>query len=65
MSYIEWSKQIQWLRDKVILPNGNRVSKDGYITKNGFDIDGFNKILYKIWLNTNVKKDGRRYKSTK
>lgn len=65
MKYKDWYEEIEWLKNKVILPNGKRVSKDDYITKNGFDRDGFNKTLYKIWLNTNNKKDGRRYKTTK
>lgn len=63
MSYTDWYQEIEWLKNKVILPNGKRVSKDGYITKDGFDTEGFNKVLYKIWLNTDNKKDGRRYKN--
>ena len=45
-TYKDWFKDIQWLKDKVILPDNKRISKDKYITSNGFDIDGFNKMLF-------------------
>ena len=45
-TYKDWFKDIQWLKDKVILPDNKRISKDEYITSNGFDIDGFNKMLF-------------------
>ena len=45
-TYKDWFKDIQWLKDKVILPNNRSISKDEYITSNGFDIDGFNKMLF-------------------
>ena len=45
-TYKDWFKDIQWLKDKVILPDNKRISKDKYITPNGFDIDGFNKMLF-------------------
>ena len=48
-TYKEWFQAIQWLKDKVILPDGNRISKDDYITSKGFDIDGFNSLLFKIY----------------
>ncbi len=46
-TYKDWFKDIQWLRDKVILPNNISVSKEDYITSKGFDIDGFNELLFK------------------
>lgn len=45
-TYKDWFKDIQWLKDKVILPNNRSISKDEYITSNGFDIDDFNKMLF-------------------
>lgn len=46
MTYSEWFKQIQWLRDKVILPDGTRIDKSFYMTFEGIDIDEFNKMLF-------------------
>lgn len=45
MTYKEFIKQTQFLKDKIILPNGNRISKDKWITNKGFDFDSFNKYL--------------------
>lgn len=62
-TYKDWFKDIVWLKDKVILPNGQTVSKNSFIKEEGFNIDGFNSFLFKTY-NTlyPVKKDGRRYK---
>lgn len=62
-TYKEWFNEIKWLKDKVILPNGERISKSSYVKKDGFDIDSFNKMLFKEYNKQSpVKKDGRRYK---
>lgn len=45
-TYKEWYKEIQWLQNKIILPDGRSISKESFITSNGFDIDGFNKLLF-------------------
>jgi hypothetical protein len=63
--YKDWYDEIVWLKDKVILPKGRVVYKGSCVTKDGFDTEKFNNILRKIWLNTNTKADGRRYKTTK
>lgn len=47
ITYKDWFKDIQWLRNKVILPNNLSVSKTDYITSKGFDIDSFNELLFK------------------
>lgn len=62
MTYQEWFKEIQWLKDKVILPNNHSISKDDYITKDGFDINGFNRMLFKVYNTQYPVSDGRRYK---
>ena len=49
-TYKEWFLDIQWLKDKVILPNNIKVSKSDYITSKGFDIDGFNSLLFKTYI---------------
>lgn len=61
-TYQEWFKKIQWLKDKIILPNNNTISKSDYITKNGFDIDRFNKMLFNTYNILHPVSDGRRYK---
>ena len=48
-SYKEWFKEIQWLKDKVILPDNIYISKSDYITDKGFNIDEFNSLLFKIY----------------
>lgn len=64
MTYKEWYLKIQWLKDKIILPDGNRIDKKSYMTKDGFDINSFNKLLFKEYNKAfPVKKDGRRYKT--
>jgi len=62
MTYQEWFKQIQWLKDKIILPNDQTISKSDYITKDGFDINGFNTMLFKTYNTLHPVKNGRRYK---
>ena len=65
MSYKDWFKQIKWLKDKIILPDGIRISKSEYITPKGFDIDGFNTMLFKTYNTLYPVSDGRRYKKNK
>ena len=48
-TYKEWFLEIKWLKDKVILPDNIRISKEQYITSKGFDIDGFNTMLFNIY----------------
>ena len=62
MNYKDWFKQIKWLKDKVILPNGERISKSSYITPKGFNIDGFNSMLFQEYNKQYPVNDGRRYK---
>ncbi len=62
MTYQEWFEKIQWLKDKVILPNGQTISKSNYITKDGFDINNFNTMLFKTYNTLYPVSDGRRYK---
>lgn len=45
-TYQSWFKKIQWLKDKVILPNNITISKSDYVTDKGFEIDGFNSLLF-------------------
>jgi len=45
MTYSQWIKAIVFLRDKIILPDGTRISKDRWITSKGFNFDKFNKYL--------------------
>jgi len=61
-TYQEWFKEIKWLKDKVILPNNQTISKSDYITKEGFDINGFNTMLFKTYNILHPVSDGRRYK---
>ena len=46
ITYKEWFLEIKWLKDKVILPNGIRISKLDYITPKGFNINDFNTMLF-------------------
>ena len=63
MTYKEWCSKLQWLKDKVILPNGTSLSKADFITKDGFNIESFNELLYSLYEKDNkLKPDGRRYK---
>ncbi len=45
MTYSEFIKSIKFLKDKIILHDGTRISKSIWITSKGFDIDKFNKFL--------------------
>ena len=62
MTYKEWFKKIVWLQDKIILPSNIRISKSNYITKDGFNIDRFNTMLFKTYNTLHPVNDGRRYK---
>ena len=44
------------------LPNDITIEKSTYITKDGFDIDGFNSLLFKTYNTLYPVSDGRRYK---
>lgn len=61
-SYKEWFKEIQWLKDKVILPENISISKSDYITNKGFDIDRFNELLFILYNKQNPVNDGKKYK---
>jgi len=62
MTYQKWFEKIIWLKDKIILPNNNTISKSDYITKDGFDINSFNSMLFKTYNILYPVSDGRRYK---
>jgi len=62
MIYKEWFNKIQWLRDKIILPNHKTISKSNYVTDKGFNIDGFNSLLFQEYNKQYPVNDGRRYK---
>lgn len=62
MSYKDWFKKIIWLKDKIILPNGQKVDKIQFVKKDGFDIDGFNVFLFNTYNKLYPVSDGRRYK---
>ena len=62
ITYKEWFKKIVWLREKVVLPDGKTICKLDYTTKDGFEIDGFNSLLFKLYNKQNPVSDGRRYK---
>jgi hypothetical protein len=61
-TYKEWFKSVKFLKDKIILPGGTTIDKDSWIKKDGFDIDGFNKLLFKVYNEQYPVSDGRRYK---
>jgi len=61
-TYQEWFKKIIWHKDNIILPNSQTISKAEYITKDGFDINGFNTMLFKTYNILHPVSDGRRYK---
>lgn len=60
--YKEWFNKIQWLKDKIILPDNIYISKSDYVTTKGFDIDGFNSLLFQEYNKQHPISDGRRYK---
>ncbi len=61
-TYQEWFKEIKWLKDKIILPNNERISKAAYVTSKGFNIDAFNTMLFNTYNKQHPVSDGRRYK---
>jgi hypothetical protein len=44
-TYQEWVQEIQWLRDKIILPNGKRIDKQSFMTDGQVDANKLNIIL--------------------
>lgn len=44
-SYQSWFKEIRFLKDKIILPDGRTISKDMWTTSKGFNSNKFNKFL--------------------
>lgn len=55
MTYNEFIQQVQFLKDKIILPDGTRVSKDRWITSKGFNFDALNKYLLTTYNNKYAK----------
>lgn len=47
--YKNWYNQILWYKDYVVLLDGKRLSKQGYITDKGFNTKGFNQLLKSIY----------------
>jgi hypothetical protein len=45
ITYQEWVQEIQWLRTKIILPNGKRIDKSGLMTNSQLDADKLNNLL--------------------
>lgn len=64
-TYTEWFNDIKWLRDKIILPDGNTIDKTTYVTKDGFDINRFNTFLFQTYNTLYPVQDGRIYKVNK
>jgi hypothetical protein len=62
MTYKDWFQEIKWLRDKIILPNNNRISKDSFNVDGKFNADSLNKFLFKKYNEEYPVNDGRRYK---
>jgi len=62
MTYQEWFKKIVWLRERVVLPDGKSISKLNYTTKDGFEIKGFDSLLFQEYNKQYPVSDGRRYK---
>ena len=46
-TYQEWIQEVQWLRTKIILPDGKRIDKDGLMTNEQLDADKLNEVLTK------------------
>ena len=44
-TYQEWVQEIQWLRDKIILPNNIRIDKVSFMTDGQVDANKLNNIL--------------------
>ena len=45
ITYQVWVQEIQWLRDKIILPNGKRIDKQSFMTDGQVDPNKLNNIL--------------------
>ena len=48
-SYKEWYDKIRFLNNKIITPDGTTYSKEIFITKNGFDLEEFDKFLKELY----------------
>lgn len=46
-TYQEWIQDVQWLRTKIILPDGKRIDKSGLMTNSQLDADKLNQVLTK------------------
>jgi hypothetical protein len=44
-TYQEWVQEIQWLRDKIILPDNTRIDKTTFMTNGQVDANKLNNIL--------------------
>ena len=44
-SYQDWIQKIQWLRDKIILPDSKRIDKTTFMTDGQVDPNKLNNIL--------------------
>lgn len=44
-TYQEWVQEIQWLRDKIILPDNKRIDKIIFMTNGQVDANKLNNIL--------------------
>lgn len=54
-NYEQWYNKIEFLQDKVKLPSGETISKDPYITSQGFNVKAFNNMLKNVYDEKNVK----------
>lgn len=65
LTFKEWLNSILYLKDKVILPNGDRMSKGNYISSEGiFDTVEFNRSLFKEYIKQQPPRpDGTRLKA--
>jgi hypothetical protein len=59
-TYQEWVQEIQWLRDKIILPDGKRISKESFMTNSQIDADKLNTILMSEHKGGTVTKRGNK-----
>ena len=44
-TYQQWVEEIQWLRDKIILPDSKRIDKTTFMTDGQVDANKLNNIL--------------------
>ena len=49
LGFNKWLGGILWYKDYVVLLDGKRLSKQGYITDKGFNTKGFNQLLRSIY----------------